>query len=250
MKLLKIILAILLGIIVTAASLVAATGVMWYILPSLQITVVGQFILKTFSETAILWITIGCSIGTLVFGILQRILILNMSAKFKNFFVHLNSWLLGILILGLAIMTFVLVNPLVANEVVISVPRKISIGIALVALVLFHIFSKKLSVIINRRIQAYENAKELNVVGRGSVIFTNLLKIFEIFFPELVVLLLLCFCVSWNIASYFITILVASVFPLLGNIECDFNTRREIRRKNAREKDELARNVAKHVKGE
>ena len=216
----------------------------------MQTTIIGTTISSALSSQAIFWITIGCAITMVIVGLLQRILFRYDSAKFKNFFVHLNTWLLAVVIIGLSIATFVLVNPLVATEVVISIPRKISIGVSLIALVLFHIFSTKLSKIINRRIQAYENAKELNVVGRGSVIFTNLLKLLEVAFPEIVILLLLCFCVSWNVASYFIIILVASVIPMLGNIECDFNTRKEIQFRNKMENDKFAQQVADKMKGD
>lgn len=133
---------------------------------------------------------------------------------------------------------------------IIATPRKVSIGICLGLLVIFHMFSGKVMKIINRRIQAYENAKETNLYGRSSVIMTNLLKVFELFFPELIVLLLLCFCVSWNVSQFFIIILASCAFPLLGNIISDFNIKREIRRKERIEKDLLAKKVAENMKGD
>lgn len=250
MRFLKFILSLLINIIVCVSGIVVSAGTLWYVLPAIQTTVIGQGVLSVFSPTAIMWTTIGCAIAFVLFGLIQKFAFRRGSAKFKNFFIHLTTWLMALVIVGLSIATFIMVNPLVANEVVISVPRKISIGVTLVALVLFHIFSTKLSKIINRRIQAYENAKELNVVGRGSVIFTNLLKLLEVAFPEIVILLLLCFCVSWNVASYFIIILVASVIPMLGNIECDFNTRKEIQFRNKMENDKFAQQVADKMKGD
>ena len=41
-----------------------------------------------------------------------------------------------------------------------------------------------------------ENAKEINTVGRSSIIITNILKLIEILFPEVLILSLMCFCVS------------------------------------------------------
>ena len=156
--------------------------------------------------------------------------------------------MITLIAVALSIYTFITINPLVANELVISIPRKISIGIIVGILVLYHIFSTKILTIINRKIQAYEVAKETNTIGRSSVIFVNLLKLLEVFFPEMIILGLLCFCVSWSIASYFIVILVACLIPMFGNMSCDFNIRTEIRIKAEIEKDKMAQKVASYVK--
>lgn len=171
-----------------------------------------------------------------------------ISARFKNFFIHLNTWLMCLLAIGLSIATFIMVNPLVAEKVTINIPRKVGIGVLLGCLVLHHLFSNKILTLINRRIQAYETTKESNIVGRSSVVFTNFLKLFEILFPEMLVLGLLCYCVSFNIAIYFLIILVSTFIPMVGNIRCDINTRNEIKRKQEIEKDLLAQKVASYSK--
>ena len=102
---------------------------------------------------------------------------------------------MALVAIALSVATFALVD-IKGTEVDIGNVRKIGIGVSFVLLFIFYIFSNKVSKIINRRIQAYENAKELNVVGRGSIIFTNILKLLEILFPEVLVLLLICFCLS------------------------------------------------------
>ena len=117
-------------------------------------------------------------------------------------------------------------------------------------LFLSHLLAGKIAKVINRKIQSYENAKELNVVGRSSIIFTNILKLIEILFPEVIVLSLICFCVSWNVAAYFLIILVASLLPMLGNIECDFTTRKEIIRNNNIKDAKFIDRVANKIKGE
>lgn len=155
--------------------------------------------------------------------------------------------LLGI---GLALITFILVNPLVATEVVIEIPRKIGIGICLVLIILFHICSTKVMKLINRKIQSYETAKEVGAVGRSSIIFVNFLKLFELFFPEMIMLLLICFCVSWNIASYFVIALACCLFPVLGNIECDHNIRKQAQLAKKKRDEELSAMVAKKMKEE
>ena len=77
-----------------------------------------------------------------------------------------------------------------------------------------------------------------------------MLKLVEILFPEVIVLSLICFCVSWNVAAYFLIILVASLLPMFGNIECDFTTRREIIRKKELEDAKFIENVANKIKGD
>jgi hypothetical protein len=155
---------------------------------------------------------------------------------------------MGLVAIALAVATFVLVNPLTAEEVIITMPKKITIGVGIVLLALFHIFSGKVSKIVNRKIQAYDTSKEMNTVGRSSVIFMNILKLLEILFPELIVLILLCMCVSFNVSIYFLVALIACLVPVLGNIVCDFNIRREIRRKEQLEKEELVQKISNNIR--
>ena len=156
---------------------------------------------------------------------------------------------MALVAIALSVATFVMVEVKV-TEFELTNLRKIGIGVSFVLLFIFYIFSSKVSKIINRRIQAYENAKELNVVGRGSIIFTNILKLLEILFPEVLVLLLICFCLSWNVAAYFIVVLVAMLIPMIGNIDCDLNTRAEIKRNKQIEEDKFVEKVADNMRGE
>ena len=156
---------------------------------------------------------------------------------------------MALVAIALAITTFVMVE-IEVTEFDLTNLRKIGIGVSFVLLFIFYIFSSKISKIINRKIQSYENAKELNVVGRSSIIFTNILKLLEILFPEVLVLLLICFCLSWNVAAYFIVVLVAMLIPMIGNIDCDLNTRAEIKRLNQVKEDKFVEKVANNIKGE
>lgn len=244
MKVFKTILFILSTLLIIPLGLVMAGGAVWYTLPALATTELGLFITKYLSSTAIFWTVIGSTILYVVLRLLQIIFNRDLSAKLKNFIIHLNTWSMCLVALAGALYTFAMANPLVAQAVVITIPRKISIGICLICLIAFHILSGKVMKIINRKIQAYDNAKEANQIGRSSVIFINLLKLFEMFFPEMVVLALLCSCVSWNIASYFIIVIIAGFIPVIGNIESDFNTRREIKIKQRLEQDKLAEKIA------
>lgn len=248
MKTLKSILLILVNVLLIPLGMLTSAGAVWFTLPGIETTELGIWLVKTFSSTGIFWITIISAILFVILTILHLIFSKQLSAKSKNFFTHFNTWAIAAVAIFLAIYAFIYCNPLVAETVVISIPRKISIGITLIFLLFFHIFSGKISTLLNRKIQAYDTAKEMNTIGRSSVIWVNFLKLFEVFFPEMLVLLLICYCVSWNVASFFIVILIASLIPMIGNIICDFNTRKEIRINQEKEKDELAKRVAENIK--
>lgn len=249
MKTLRAILLMLANILMLPLAILLTTGIIWYSLPAIQVSVIGNWLLGFLTPTAIFWITIGSAIGFTLLYVLTKIFGKYQKAKVKNFFLHLTTWLMALVAIALSVATFALVD-VKGTEVDIDNIRKIGIGVSFVLLFIFYIFSNKVSKIINRRIQAYENAKELNVVGRGSIIFTNILKLLEILFPEVLVLLLICFCLSWNVATYFIVVLVAMLIPMIGNIDCDLNTRAEIKRLNQVKEDKFAEKVADNMRGE
>lgn len=249
MKTLRAILLMLANILILPLAIMLTTGIVWYSLPAIQVSVIGNWLLSFLTPTAIFWITIGSAIGFTLLYVLTKIFSKYQKAKIKNFFIHLTTWLMALVAIALSVATFALVD-IKGTEVDIGNVRKIGIGVSFVLLFIFYIFSNKVSKIINRRIQAYENAKELNVVGRGSIIFTNILKLLEILFPEVLVLLLICFCLSWNVAAYFIVVLVAMLIPMIGNIDCDLNTRAEIKRNKQIEEDKFAEKVADNMRGE
>lgn len=249
MKVFRSILLMLANILILPLAILLTAGIVWYSLPALQVSVIGNWLLSFLTPTAIFWITIASAIGFTLLYVLIKIFGKYQKAKVKNFFLHLTTWLMALVAIALSVATFALVD-IKGTEVDIGNVRKIGIGVSFVLLFIFYIFSNKVSKIINRRIQAYENAKELNVVGRGSIIFTNILKLLEILFPEVLVLLLICFCLSWNVAAYFIVVLVAMLIPMLGNIDCDLNTRAEIKRNKQIEEDKFAEKVADNMRGE
>lgn len=249
MKFLRSLSLILLQILLIPLGLIGVTGAIWYALPSVQQTDAGLKLIELLPEPVIFWIILGSAITYPVFYIITRLCNKFLPVKLRNCFTHINAWTMGLAGIVIAIATFIMINPLVSEKVTIGVPKKIGIGVCLGAIILFHLFSRRLSAIINRKIQAYENSKELNVAGKSSVIFINFLKLIELFFPELILLSLLCLCVSWNIACYFITILICSLIPVLGNIECDFATRRHARHIAKMNDDKMATAVANKLSG-
>lgn len=249
MKVLKTILLILSNILSVACGSFAAFGAVYFTLPAFKTTQVGLFIGQALSETTMFWLTLVAAVLYIVLYIVQKIFSNNLPAKLKNLFIHLTTWIVCLVGVALALYTFAICNPLITSEIEISIPKKITIGISTIFLILFHIFSGKLMTILNRKVQAYDTAKEMNEVGRSSIIWINFLKLFEIFFPEMLVLLILSMCASWNVSSYFVVLLVACIIPCLGNIDADFNTRIEIKNKKLKQQDELAQKIA-DIKGE
>lgn len=54
MRFLKFILSLLINIIVCVSGIVVSAGTLWYVLPAIQTTAIGQGVLSVFSPTAIL----------------------------------------------------------------------------------------------------------------------------------------------------------------------------------------------------
>ena len=228
-------------------TLICAFGIVWYILPLSSGLQVYDFINKYVSTTLRFWLTIGSGVLLLTFSILLLIFGKGTNSKVKNFFIHTNTWIACIISTVFAVMSFA-VNTIATQGIEIGLTQKIIVGVDLVCLLAFHIFAGKISKVINRKIQAYENSKEMSVVGRSSIIVINLLKLLEIIFPEMLVLLLLALMLSWNVAGYFTMLLIGFTIPLIGNIFCDFIARKEIVRKNAEEHEKLVNDIANKMK--
>lgn len=245
----KQILLVISSIINLPLAILTTFGIIWFSLPNLQTLMINDWNLTFLNNTLVFWVTLSSGIISLTLYILIKIFSKYQSAKFRNFMTHLITWLMALVAIALAVTTFILTE-ISEKEFMLQNWQKISIGICFVLMFIFHIFSNKISKIVNRKIQAYENAKELNVVGRSSIIFTNILKLLEILFPEVIVLVLICSCLGWNVATSFVIVLVAMLIPMIGNIDCDFNTRAEIKRLNQIKEDKFAEKVAGNMRGE
>lgn len=245
----KGILFVLINILNIALGITTTVGTCWFALPTLRLTEVGIKVTSVLPNSAIFWITIAAASLLLIFYLIKKYCFRRASAKVKNFFTHLNTWLMAFIAIAFSIVAFIYSNIEVQNFDLTKL-RKSGIVVCFGLLFLSHLLAGKIAKVINRKIQSYENAKELNVVGRSSIIFTNILKLIEILFPEVIVLSLICFCVSWNVAAYFLIILVASLLPMFGNIECDFTTRKEIIRNNNIKDAKFIDKVANKIKGE
>lgn len=249
MNIFKKILLWIMNILSIPLTLITSLGIVWYILPLGEGLQIYDYINKHISTPLRFWLTVICGFFLLVIIILQLIFGRLQSSKIRNFFLHTNTWIACIISTIFAIASFA-VNNITTEGIAIGVPQKIIIGIDIVFLVMFHMFSGKINKIINRRIQAYETSKETNVVGRSSIIWINLLKLLELIFPEMLVLLLLCLMLSWNVGGYFTMLLIGFTIPIIGNIICDFNARKEIAKLNEQQHQRLVNDVANRVKGD
>lgn len=247
MRVFKNIILWILNILSIPLTIITTFGVVWYILPLSEGLQIYDYINKFISMPARFWLTVGSGFLLLTIIIIQLILGRNQSSKVKNFFLHTNTWLACIISTVFAIMSFVM-NSIITEGIEIGIPQKIIIGVDLVLLLMFHIFAGKISKVINRKIQAYETSKEVNAVGRSSIIWINLLKLLEIIFPEILVLLLLCLMLSWNVGGYFTMLLIGFTLPIIGNIICDFNTRKEIVKLNEEKHQKFVNDVANKIK--
>lgn len=249
METFKKILVYFLYVLSIPVTIILSLGVVWYILPlgaGLQV----YDLINTYTSVPLrFWLTISSGVLLLLIIILQFILGKNIKSKIKNFFLHLNTWIACLISTVFAIYSFGY-NTISTEGIEIGIPQKIIIGIDIVFLLTFHIFGSKVSKMINRKIQAYENSKEINIVGRSSIIWINLLKLLEIIFPEILVLLLLCLMLSWNVAGYFTMLLIGFTAPIIGNIICDFTTRKEITISNNKAHEKFIQDISNKLKGD
>lgn len=237
MRIFKKSLLLCLDILSVVASIVCSVALLWYTLPAIRTCIIGDFITAHISEGLIFWSSIASGSVLMISLILNLIWTSSTRASVKNFFVHTATWLSAIIILLTVAAVFVLTNPISSTGIEIGPGKKVMIGIDVILLLLFHLFSGKFAKIINRRIQAYETSKEMSVAGRSSIIFVNILKLVEILLPEMLVLVLLCLLVSWDISGFFALLLIGFIIPVVGNIISDFNIRAEILRKDKEKKD-------------
>lgn len=249
MKVLKAILFWIFNLLSIPLTIICSLGVVWYILPLTEGLQIYDFINNYISTALRFWLTVGSGFLLLIILIAQIVISKEQKSKVKNFFLHLDTWLVCLISTVFAVSSFAM-NSINTEGIAIGIPQKIIIGVDIVLLLFFHVFSGKISKVLNRKIQAYETSREMNVVGRSSIVWINLLKLLELIFPEMLILLLLCLMLSWNIAGYFTMLLIGFTIPIIGNIICDFNARKEIIKINKKNHENLVNDIANKIKKE
>ena len=233
--------------ICTPIFLVLTFALAWYVLPAIQTTFVGEWLLSLVSAQEIFIISLCLIGGAILFYILGNIFNTVKNSKVKNFYTHMLTWCLAILLIAESLFIFFVSDSLQTVAIELTLFRKIAIGAGVFSLLLYQILSKKVGELVDRRIQAYDTAKELNANGRSSVIGMQILKTLDFIFPEAIILLVLCFAFNFEISLYFIFILASFALPVIGNIICDKRARKEAIQKSEEEKFTVVNETAEAV---
>ena len=149
------------------------------------------------------------------------------SSKVLNFYTHLVSWLVALVLFCEAIYSFIAAKTFYQVSITLTLTRKIGILACVLAMLLYALLAPKFRKLVDRRIQAYDTAKELNANGRSSVVGMQILKCVDFICPEIFLLVALCFAFNWIISLYFIFIICAFILPIVGNMICDKRVKRE-----------------------
>ena len=220
----------------------------WYLLPKFSGTLVGQLILQWCgSEQTIAIISIVIALLTLFFFIMGKVFVVINNSKALNFYTHLLSWTMAIVLSIESIYSFVASESISTQVVELGAIRKVGIIACVVSMLIYMIVSPKVRTIVDRRIQAYDTAKELNVNGRSSVVGMQILKCLDFVCPEIFLLLALCFAFDWSISLYFIYIICSFVLPIVGNMICDKRVKLEAERTKIEERDVLVSEIANAI---
>lgn len=169
------------------------------------------------------------------------------SSKINNFYTHTVSWLLALFLVAEAGYSFVASGDIQTASINLTLVRKIGILVCAVALLLYALIAPKVRKLVDRRIQAYDTAKELNAAGRSSVVGMQILKCLDFICPELFLLIALCFAFNWEISLYFVFIICAFISPIIGNIICDKRVKKEAKLRAIEERETLVNEVAMAV---
>lgn len=234
-NILKFILSFICYIILIPLLIICTIGLTWYVLPAFQTTFVGEWLVSNCTELGILIGSITSTICVVIFYILGKRFTVIKNSKALNFYTHIITWLLAIVLFAEAVFTFAVSDSLSTVSFEIDLVRKIGIGCGVLGMLLYSILAPKVRVIVNRKIQAYDTAKELNANGRSSVVWMNILKTLDFICPELILLSMLCFAVNFEIALYFIFVIGAFIVPIIGNMICDKRVKKEAIKKKEEE---------------
>ena len=224
---LKFIASLICYLVFIPCVLVSTLGITWYCLPAFQETYFGILLSNWIGQEAILLTTILVGCGTIIFLILGKIFTVIKTSKLLNLYTHLITWLTAIVLAAEAVYAFIASNTIQTAAIELDLVRKIGILVCAVAMLIYAIIAPKIRVLVDRRIQAYDTAKELNAKGRSSVIGMQILKCFDFICPEIFLLIALCFAFNWSVSLYFIFIITAFLTPVIGNMICDGRVKRE-----------------------
>ena len=176
-----------------------------------------------------------------------KVFVVIKNSKALNFYTHLISWILALVLAAEAIYAFIASDAIHSAALELDLVRKIGLLACGVAMLLYAIIAPKVRKLVDRRIQAYDTAKELNADGRSSVVGMQFLKCLDFICPEIFLMIALCFAFNWAISLYFIFIICSFIIPIIGNIVCDKRVKIEARKRKEQERETLVNEVANAV---
>lgn len=247
MRYFKLIAALICYILLIPICLMLTLVATWYILPAFQTTFIGKNILEVLTIQEIFIISLSLIGGLILFLILGKLFNTIKNSKLNNFYTHILTWLLALSLVAEALFTFFVSDTLSTAAFELNMTRKVSIGVGVLLMGLYGLLHKKLGKLIDRKLQAYDTAKELNANGRSSVIWVNILKVIDFVFPEIILLIVLCFSFNFELSLYFIFIIVSFFIPIIGNMVCDKRVKREAVRKQEEEREVTVNETAEAV---
>ena len=243
----KFILSFICYVVMIPLLLALTIALTWYVLPAFQTTQLGILVSNQFPDQTVFLATLAICGCTVLFSILCKVFRVIKSSKPNNFYTHTVTWLLALVLAAEAVYTFFAAESLSSVAFELTLVRKIGIGVGVLGMLLYGILSPKLRIIVNRKIQAYDTAKELNAAGRTSVVWMQILKTLDFMCPELLLLGVLCFAFNFEIALYFIFIIAAFILPVIGNMICDKRVKVEAIRKEQEKADAQVNATAEAV---
>ena len=163
--------------------LLLCTSAIWYILPASQLTGLGLKLAQVLDKESILLFTMLSIICTFFFWFMGKLFTVIKTSKALNFYTHLISWLMALVLCGLAVYVFFASKTLQSAPVRLDLTRKLGILSCVIAMLFYIIIAPKVRRLVDRRIQAYDTAKELNADSRSSVVGMQILKCFDFVCP-------------------------------------------------------------------
>ena len=185
--------------------------------------------------------------GVILFSILGNIFKVIKSSKANNFYTHILTWLVAICLAIESLTAFFISGTLQTVAIELNLVRKILIGVCVLLMLLYGVLHRRLGKLIDRKLLAYDTARELNANGRSSVIWINILKAIDFISPEIILLASLCFAFNFGVSLYFIFILIAFIIPIIGNMICDKRIKKEAIRKAEEEREVVVNETAEAV---
>lgn len=127
-------------------------GCSWYLLPACRETALGTMLFTILGSNGIMWATIGCGACAISFFILGKIFTVIKNSKALNFYTHIVSWLLTLLIIALIGYTFAVSETMIAASFTLNAYRRSGILICAGLMFLYSLLHKKIGSLVERRL--------------------------------------------------------------------------------------------------